>query len=847
MIAAIAVGLDVTSGPSSYRINAVYSSAPGLFPGAAVDVLGVPVGTVTSVTNVADKVEVGMELHSGARIPTAADASLVAPELLGQPDVDLNPGYTGGAYLRPGATIAESHTSVPVSTDQLLKQLQRTLKELNPDAVGNLVTNLSQDLDGQGAGLNQLIKSAAGTLQLLADKGSDLGQLNGTLAQLTGTLDSDTSQIEQLVREYDTVSSVVAQHSGQLNSALTELSGATTSLVTLLTPNLQPLEADVGTVTTVGRTLDRNVGNVDEILQQANNLFQGAQRVFDPTYNWLDLNLALPPGVTGDYVVGLIRDRLAGVCRRITANHSAGLSAAALASLASCGNPDSSFFDPLINDIPGILGTLSGPDGSSAGTALLQQGLDQIGSIGASSSANPGYVHGGTPERRLGQRRRHFRQRHLGHRHLGHRHPAVVIAVLDLHHDDDRAVVWRVGDHSGLPDRLLVAEPEPDPEPHDDDDHDTERAGRVALPGCADHEGNTPSDGAAGDGRAEWAVAQRAGSAPPSATALGPPPPAGACGAARPVGARCEELAVSARRRILLAVAGVLLGTATLAGCGGPGTPGPRTATAVFSDVDNLADGAQVQLAEIPIGRVTSIALEGDKAKVTMELSRSARIPANVTAALSQTTILGDQFIEMEVPKSDTHVGSGSGTGSGTSRRRRRPVPPLRNGAVIAHTTVVPDVEQLVQAGAQVFGSVSTTELEQIIAAGGEGFAGQEASLKVLLSDLSSVAATYAQHTSQFSTAINGMNQLTATLAPSSGATATALTTLVEDRGDPGAAVVAVRDAPPVSGQPLGTGSPDPRDVLPPDRHAAPGAGGGERSAQPEPGCPGRNPPGAPG
>ena len=260
MIAAIAVGLDVTSGPSSYRINAVYSSAPGLFPGAAVDVLGVPVGTVTSVTNVADKVEVGMELHSGARIPTAADASLVAPELLGQPDVDLNPGYTGGAYLRPGATIAESHTSVPVSTDQLLKQLQRTLKELNPDAVGNLVTNLSQDLDGQGAGLNQLIKSAAGTLQLLADKGSDLGQLNGTLAQLTGTLDSDTSQIEQLVREYDTVSSVVAQHSGQLNSALAQLSGATTSLVTLLTPNLQPLEADVGTVTTVGRTLESQCG-----------------------------------------------------------------------------------------------------------------------------------------------------------------------------------------------------------------------------------------------------------------------------------------------------------------------------------------------------------------------------------------------------------------------------------------------------------------------------------------------------------------------------------------------------------------------------------------------------------
>jgi phospholipid/cholesterol/gamma-HCH transport system substrate-binding protein len=232
-------------------------------------------------------------------------------------------------------------------------------------------------------------------------------------------------------------------------------------------------------------------------------------------------------------------------------------------------------------------------------------------------------------------------------------------------------------------------------------------------------------------------------------------------------------------RPSLVAAAAALLGVMALAGCGGPGTPGPRTVTAVFSNVGNLADGAQVQLAEIPVGRVTSIALEGDKAKVTMELSEQARIPANVTAALSQTTILGDQFIEMEVPKTGaaTPTATAAGPGAGAT------VAQLRNGAVIRHTTVVPDVEQLVQAGAQVFGSVSTTELEQIIAAGGEGFAGQEASLKAFLSDLSSVATTYAQHTSQFSTAINGMNQLSATLAPSSGATATALTTLSKTVG----------------------------------------------------------------
>ena len=60
----------------------------------------------------------------------------------------------------------------------------------------------------------------------------------------------------------------------------------------------------MGTVTTVGRTLDRNLANVDEILQNGNNLFHGAQRAYDPNYNWLDLNLQLAPGVTGAYLAG---------------------------------------------------------------------------------------------------------------------------------------------------------------------------------------------------------------------------------------------------------------------------------------------------------------------------------------------------------------------------------------------------------------------------------------------------------------------------------------------------------------------------------------------------------------
>jgi phospholipid/cholesterol/gamma-HCH transport system substrate-binding protein len=77
-----------------------------------------------------------------------------------------------------------------------------------------------------------------------------------------------------------------------------------------------------------------------------------------------------------------------------------------------------------------------------------------------------------------------------------------------------------------------------------------------------------------------------------------------------------------------------------------------------------------------------------------------------------------------------------------------------------------------------VFSAISTNELEQIIEAGGEGFTGQEASLKAFLADLSDVANGYAQHTDEITQAVDGLNSLTSTLAPDSGAAAQAISTL---------------------------------------------------------------------
>jgi phospholipid/cholesterol/gamma-HCH transport system substrate-binding protein len=367
----VGVALYLFLQPSQgYTVNARFASGQGLFPGTPVSLLGVKVGSVTAVSFQGSSVLVTMQIDPSQPVPAGADAQLVSPELLGEPDIDLSPGYTGGPVLASGATIPETRTEVPATTDQLLSELERVLGAVKPSSAHALVVSLAADLEGQGAKLNSLLANAASTVSLLADKGTDIGQLEGELASLTGTLSSHETELAQLVTAYDTVSAVLAGHQQQLGQAITQLADATSQLAGLLTPNLKPIEQDVAVVTTVGRTLDRNIGSLNEAIGASDRLFAAAHLAYDPVHNWLDLNDQLAPGMTAGVIEGLVRDRLAGVCRRLLAHHSAGLDEQALATLATCGNPGSGYFDPVLGLIQRVLDGLPAAGSSSPASAL---------------------------------------------------------------------------------------------------------------------------------------------------------------------------------------------------------------------------------------------------------------------------------------------------------------------------------------------------------------------------------------------------------------------------------------------------------------------------------------------
>jgi len=326
-------------------VTAEFARGTGLYPGSPVRVLGIDVGTITSVRNVGGHVRVRMQLDEGTRLPKGAYATIVPLTLLGERYVQLGPHYEGGPRLEDGDRIPIEHTSVPAEIDDLLRGLQDFMGSIDPERAGDVVTNLAELVDGRGGDVNELIQNASGTLDLLADEGDDIKAIVGSLRELTATLEGRTDNIESLIRNYDLVTQVLVDNKGDLDGAITQLDRASVELTTLLQAHEDPLREDVQILATATGTVAANSDNVQITLASTVKLFQAAGRAYESRTNSLRVNNQLSPELTSDLIAGRLRDRIAGLCRRL--------------GIEACSDPAS----PLLNDVAALLpGILAGSD-----------------------------------------------------------------------------------------------------------------------------------------------------------------------------------------------------------------------------------------------------------------------------------------------------------------------------------------------------------------------------------------------------------------------------------------------------------------------------------------------------
>ena len=275
-------------GPRTYHAD--FARAVQVFPAVKVRVLGVDVGRVTDVRNVAGAVEVTFEVDRDIKLPADAQAAVVPMSLLGERYIQLFPAYQSGPALADGGTIPESRTAVPSEPDELLRSLQDYLGAIDPKTVSAFVQNAAEVLQGTGEDLNRLIQHGAGVMETLASKRDDLAQMIVELNKLTVALSTRQAAIARLIQSYDAVAGTLNGNRAALEGTITGLNDAAAQLAALVIAHRNPLASDIEALTRTSQTLGRNAEAFAETGHWATRLFRAASRAADYNKDWLRLN-----------------------------------------------------------------------------------------------------------------------------------------------------------------------------------------------------------------------------------------------------------------------------------------------------------------------------------------------------------------------------------------------------------------------------------------------------------------------------------------------------------------------------------------------------------------------------
>jgi len=263
------------SGSDATRITAYFTRTTGLYTGDDVRVLGVRVGTVTSIHPEGTTVRVELDIDRPNRIPRSAKAAIVAPSLVSGRFVQLAPAYVSGPAMASGSVIPQSRTAVPVEFDEVKHELTELAAALGPHGLtgkrGSLtdVINVAERNLGGGTAsqLHASITAMSNAAEALASSRGDLFTTIKNLDAFVHNLVVNDSALRQFSGQLATFSQTLAANRGQLATALDALDQALQLVTQFAKTNTSRIGTSVTALTQLAQTLAGRSNALAQILQ----------------------------------------------------------------------------------------------------------------------------------------------------------------------------------------------------------------------------------------------------------------------------------------------------------------------------------------------------------------------------------------------------------------------------------------------------------------------------------------------------------------------------------------------------------------------------------------------------
>jgi phospholipid/cholesterol/gamma-HCH transport system substrate-binding protein len=322
-----------TSRSGGTKLTALFSQGVGVFPGGDVRILGVPAGTIDSVTPEGQQVRVELTVDPGIDVPAGAGAVIVPPSLVADRYVQLTPVYTGGAKIAEGAVIPKARTVTPVEVDELYKSLDQVTSALGPKganadgSLSHLLDTGAANLQGNGTAIRETIGKLADLTRTLSGNSGDLFATIDNLREFTGTLAASDGQLRDLSGQLTDVSAFLAGERQNLTRSLGELATALDLVRTFVADNRGRIKSNVDKLASVTDVLAGQRAALAEAFDVAPLTLGNLANAYNASSGTLDIRanlneLASPPIMT---LCGLVRrgtpkqlpQALADVCDKV--------------------------------------------------------------------------------------------------------------------------------------------------------------------------------------------------------------------------------------------------------------------------------------------------------------------------------------------------------------------------------------------------------------------------------------------------------------------------------------------------------------------------------------------------
>lgn len=270
-------------------ITAMFDEASGLYPGNAVEILGMPVGTVTTVTPKGTHVEVAMTIDGGIPVPRDVMAATISTSILTDRRVELSPPYQDGPQLRSGDLIPLDRTRTPVGFDRVLGMIDKLTSAMRGDGKGqgplaDLITIGATATSGNGNNIRAALDELSKALRMTSDGAATKDNLTAIITSvdsLTKAMTDNDATIRTFGSLIHGTSDVLAAEKFGTGTTGRQINDLLTQAADLLERNRDTIKATVGNTNTM-------VGTMNDKQRELAETFDVLPLMIDNFYNAID-------------------------------------------------------------------------------------------------------------------------------------------------------------------------------------------------------------------------------------------------------------------------------------------------------------------------------------------------------------------------------------------------------------------------------------------------------------------------------------------------------------------------------------------------------------------------------